>query len=272
MSPETLRPSRPVRWVAPLALAGLAIATAAFVVAPTASAATACSVDVIADVDGGGSDVMVGMPSYDLPGKADAGAIIVFSNVGAPGQSDATKPTKATLYTAADFGLSAEAGARFGAAVVIWRDAGSLDDTDNCADVLVGSPGHSVGGKAKAGQVYKLKGTTSGLSGVLQTYDEDDLAGTGGAQAGAAFGSAIAAETLSMLAIGAPGRDIGSASDARHVVRLLYLLSDQDPEVSVIRQGGLNSTGAAETGDRFGEVLGLMPSGDGPNLFIGVPH
>jgi hypothetical protein len=173
MSHVRLHPIRRVLWVAPLALAGLVIAAAAFVAASTASATTACSRDVITDVDGGGSDVIVGMPSYDLPGKADAGAVVVFSNVGAPGQSDATTPTKATLYTAADFGLTAEAGGRFGAAVVIWRDAGSLDDADNCADVIVGSPGHSVGGKAKAGQVYKLKGTISGLSDVLQTYDED---------------------------------------------------------------------------------------------------
>jgi hypothetical protein len=272
MSPKTLRPTRRVRRVVSLALAGLATAAAAFVVAPTVSVAAACSSDVITDVDGGGSDVIVGLPSYNLPGKADAGAIVVFSNVAQPGQSDPTAPTKATLYTAASFGLTAEADARFGAAVVIWRDSGSFDDADNCADVIVGSPGHSVGGKAKAGQVYKVKGTTSALSGVLQTYDEDHLAGTGGAQAGAEFGSAIAAETLGMLVFGAPGRDIGSAIDAGHVVRLNYLLSDQDPEVSVIRQGGVNSAGAAETGDRFGEVLAMIPTGDGPILFIGVPH
>jgi hypothetical protein len=260
--------------VVPLALAGLVGAGAAVVAAPPVSAApaTACSADVITDVDGGGSDVIVGLPSYDLPGKADAGAIAVYSNLAQPGQSDPTAPTKSKLYTAADFGLTAEAGARFGAAAVIWRDAGSVDDPDNCADVIVGSPGHSVAGKAGAGQVYKLKGTALGLSGVLQTYDEDHLVGTGGAQAGAEFGAAITAETLSLLAIGAPGRDIGTAVDAGHVVRLTYLLSDQDPEVTVVRQGGVNSTGAAETGDRFGEVLAIMPSGDGPNLFIGVPH
>ena len=40
------------------------------------------------DLDGGGPDVVVGLPSYDLPGKPDAGAIVVFSNVAAKGAAD----------------------------------------------------------------------------------------------------------------------------------------------------------------------------------------
>ena len=71
-----------------------------------------------ADVDGGGPDVAIGMPSYDLPGKPDAGAIVVFSNVGAAGQANPKAPTARTLYTADNFiGLSSQAGARFGASV-----------------------------------------------------------------------------------------------------------------------------------------------------------
>jgi hypothetical protein len=256
-------------WSVPLALAGLS----ATVSPSAASAASVCWSDAITDVDGDGPDVILGLRSYDLPGKPDAGAIVVYSDVGRHGRSDPNAPTAARVYSAEDFpGLTSQAGGRFGATVLLWRDAGDQDDADACADVLVGSPGHSVGGKPKAGQVYKLKGSPGGLSAVLTTYDEDALTGTGGAQAGAAFGSAIAAETLGMIAIGAPGRDLGGAADGGHVVRLNYLLSDQQPEVSVVRQGGVNSAGAAEAGDRFGEVLTLIPTGDGPILFIGVPH
>ena len=56
-----------------------------------------------ADVDGGGPDVAIGMPSYDLPGKPDAGAIVVFSNVAAAGNANPKAPTARRLYTADNF-------------------------------------------------------------------------------------------------------------------------------------------------------------------------
>ena len=69
------------------------------------------------------------MPSYDLPGKPDAGAIVVFSNVAAAGNANPKAPTARTLYTADNFsGLSSQAGARFGASVAVWGAA--FDDLE----------------------------------------------------------------------------------------------------------------------------------------------
>jgi hypothetical protein len=230
------------------------------------AAPPACWEDVPFDLDGGGPDVAIGMPSYDLPGLPDAGAIVVFSNVAEHGQANPKAPTARTLLTAGDFGLTPQAGARFGASVAVWPAA--FDDADGCADLIVGAPGQNVGSLIGAGRVYQLAGAPGGLSGVTQAFDESSV--SGGAQAGSGFGTALGVSGSSLLAVGAPGRDIGTASDAGRVVSYNYLLPG-DPVVSVIQQGGTGA-GSPEAGDRFGEVLDATSTGEGPIVFIGVPH
>src|SRR3954454_533260 len=83
------------------------------------------------DGDGGGPDVVLGLPSYDLPGKPDAGAIVVFSNVAASGSAVPRSPVGRTLLTMDDApGLASQAGARFGAAVLVSADDWTGDDAD----------------------------------------------------------------------------------------------------------------------------------------------
>ena len=86
------------RWVCGAAAGALLTGMLAFTPSP-ASAATACWDDVRTDVDGGGPDAVVGMPYYDLPGKPDAGAIVVFSNVGTKGDANPKPPTARTVLT-----------------------------------------------------------------------------------------------------------------------------------------------------------------------------
>ena len=76
----------------------------------------------------------------------------------------------------------------------------------------------------------------------------------------------------SIIAIGAPGRDIGAATDAGRIVTWDYeVVTDAAPIVSVVQQGGAGA-GSPESGDRFGEVLDVFGSGEGPILMVGVPH
>lgn len=237
---------------------------------PATAVSEACWDDVPTDVDGGGPDAVLGLPSYDLPGKPDAGAIVVFSNVAAAGEADPSPPAARTLLTADDFpGLSTQTGARFGSSVVVWGDSRS-DDVDDCADLLVGAPGQTVDGKVGAGRVFLLTGTVDGLGGVRLVLDESTLAGTGGPQAGAGFGASIAAASQTTIAVGAPGRDVGGAVDAGRVVRLDYRGSSE-PDVVVVEQGGSNA-GRPESYDRFGEVLELMHSIEGSILVVGIPR
>lgn len=271
-SPVTHHRRRGLRapWISAASLTAMMLG-AVFLGAGSASAAApaACWDDAPADVDGGGPDVAIGMPSYDLPGRPDAGAIVVFSNVAAHGSANPKAPTARTLYTADNFsGLSSQAGARFGASVAVWG-AGS-DDLDDCADLLVGAPGQNVAGKSGAGQVYQLRGSAGGLNGVVKTFDESAM--SGGTQAGAGFGTALGVSTSSIIAIGAPGRDIGTASDAGRIVTWDYeVVEDASPIVSIVQQGGTGA-GSPESGDRFGEVIDVFGSGEGPIMMVGVPH
>jgi hypothetical protein len=251
-----------------LALAGgLALGGAVWPLGPAQAAAPACW-DVPVDLDGGGPDVVVGLPSYDLAGKPDAGAIVVFSNVAKLGDADPQAPTKRTLLTADDFsGLTAQAGARFGASVVAWRDMSTWDD--GCSDLVVGVPGQKVAGQDGAGQIVRLQGSPSGLHGLGWVLDEAEL-GSGGAQAGAGFGSTIAVGLRTALAVGVPGRDLGTVKDAGQIVLLTHL-NEETPEVNVIRQGAPGA-GTAESGDRLGEVMTLFDIGLEPILVAGIPR
>ena len=224
------------------------------------------------DVDGDGPDIVIGLPSYDLPGKADAGAIVVYSNVGAEGVDRPSTPAAATLVTAVDVGLTAQAGARFGASLAV-ADVGPLDP-DHCADVVVGAPGQTVGGKTGAGAVYLLTGSPDGLGLVSGSVDEASLDSTGGAQAGSGFGSEISLmpelDDGFVLAVGAPWRDVGGKVDAGRVVRIDDWGSGSTGSATVIEQGS-GAPGAAETGDHFGAVIRAKQSLLGVSLVVGVP-
>ena len=263
---KRLRATLVVSSAAVLVASGLGLAAV-----PAEAAATPCWNDVPADLDGGGPDVVVGLPSYDLPGKVDAGAIVVFSNVAAFGSADPKAPTARTLLTATDFGLTAQAGARFGAAVTLWGDAGDFEDADDCSDLLVGAPGTTVAGQVGAGRVYLLHGSPTGLGSVTKTFDEGNLVGAGGPEAGDEFGASIAADTWSSIAIGAPGRDVREIPNSGRVLHLTWQNPATEPTVQLVEQD-FGEDENAEPGDRFGEVLALMGSGGGDILVVGVPH
>ncbi len=266
LSDHRQRPGLRAPWLAAASLTVLLLGAVIADRRPAAAAPPACWDGVFSDVDGGGPDAVIGMPSFDLPGKPDAGAIVVFSNVAARGSADPRPPSGRTLLTADDFpGLSSQSGGRFGAAVSVWGD--QLDDPDHCADLLVGAPGQTVGGQVGAGQLYRLRGAAGGLDSVVDTFDESGV--SGGAQAGAGFGTALGVLTSSLIAVGAPGRDIGRATDAGRVILFDYELPGHP--VSVLQQGD-DGAGSPESGDRFGETFDVAGSGEGPILAVGVPH
>ena len=261
-------------WLLGFAAVGALVVTGAGPAAPAPAAAAPqpCWTEVNTDFDGGGPDVAIGMPSYDLPGKPDAGAVAVYSNVAFADTITPKAPTARRIYTADDFpGLTSQAGARFGNSVGVVEDWGGDGDPDDCDDLLIGAPGQTVGGQPGAGAVYLLAGAPGGVDHVSRSMDENSLEGPGNAQAGAGFGSSLAVDTNSVLVVGAPGRDVAGQADAGRVVRVdQFGLAGELPAV-VIEQGAL-ATGTPEAGDRFGEQLALMASGWGPQLVVGAPH
>ena len=93
-------------------------------------------------------------------------------------------------------------------------------NADGLRDLAIGSPGRTVGGLAAAGAVNVLYGTRSGLqTNNMQLW----TVGSGGVQgtstAAGQFGFALAAgdfndDSRSDLAIGAPGENVGSTTNA----------------------------------------------------------
>ena len=159
----------------------------------------------------------------------------------------------------------------FGAAISTWQDAGDFDDADDCSDLLVGAPGTTVTGAVGAGRGHLLGGSDTGLATVKKTFDEGNLVGADGPEAGDEFGAAIAADTWGSIVIGAPGRDVDEIANAGRVVRLDWHDPADEPAVQVVEQDHGEDENA-EAGDRFGEVLALMGSGGGDILVVGIPH
>ncbi|HKG52165.1 MAG TPA: metallophosphoesterase [Actinomycetales bacterium] len=225
--------------IAVLLAGALPVATAR--AAPGASAAAVCSADV--------NDVFAGAPRHD----ASRGAVDV-RQAGRP----ALVVTRSSLKAGA-----ATAGDRFGSTLALERTGAG------CAVLAIGAPG------------------ADGTGAVFLAVDTGDgfvSAGTVKAPAGAAgddFGASLVVSPSATpgdsshveLWVGAPGRDVGSASDAGVVEHFrLTLPSGAGPvaatHVDTLRQGTpAVPTTAAEAGDRFGEVLAPNRLG----VVVGVP-
>ncbi|MEJ8670364.1 hypothetical protein WKI71_23880 [Streptomyces sp. MS1.AVA.1] len=96
---------------------------------------------------------------------------------------------------------------------------------DGLADLAIGAPGATVGGKAKAGAVSVVYGSSTGLKTSTRTLITQNTAGVpGAAEADDAFGSAVASADLNTdgyadLLIGTPGEDVnGDTNDGTVVV------------------------------------------------------
>ncbi|WP_107122674.1 FG-GAP-like repeat-containing protein [Streptomyces dysideae] len=91
---------------------------------------------------------------------------------------------------------------------------------DGRADLAIGAPGATVGGKAKAGAVSVVYGSTSGLKSSTYTLITQNTTGVPGtAEADDAFGTAVASADLNTdgyadLLIGAPGEDLSGDTNA----------------------------------------------------------
>lgn len=249
------------------ALVALAVVGAAPAPDARTEAVVACWEEAPTDLDGGGPDIALGYPSYDLPGARDAGAIVLHSDLAPPGSSTPHAPGRRIVLTAESFGLPVQAGARFGAAVVTVPDDALHVDDDDCADLLVGAPGAVVEGVAGAGQVHLLAGGEGAMaSAPVESYDGAALPGIGGPQAEAGFGTALALSG-GVVAIGEPRRDVNGVIDAGRVVRVDGQGAEPEPVVTAFTQGG-----GSEPGDRFGEVLDAFPTGLGALILVGIPH
>ncbi len=207
----------------------------------------------------------VGLPKFPVPdgrqggyGRVDLHNEVDLGVVESEGQRGGRVILRAAL------GEEPQVGDRFGAAIAI-----ADIDGDRCGDVVVGAPG--VDG---SGAVYVIYGTRAGL-------------GTGAsmripfqASPGDAFGKALAVEavrspttqtTFGRIWIGAPGRDVSGQENAG-AVAYTEVIDRVASTPRLYTQNSPGVPGAAEPGDRFGEELAPVQSGElGGGVLVGQP-
>ena len=203
--------------------------------------------DVNAD---GLPDLPVGAPGEDVGKKVDAGQVTVLlgSADGSFGRKGAVAISQETV------GQHSERGDRFGAAIATGEVTG-----DDYIDLIIGAPGEDRG----AGVVVVVQGSANGLAGAQRTVLRQGAGGAAGAaETGDDFGSAISVGDG--LWVGAPGEDLGRATDAGVVTRFLTAPLRTAGSVQY-QQGARKVPGAAEKGDRFGAALA------GGGALVGAP-
>jgi hypothetical protein len=205
----------------------------------------------------------IGAPGEVVGTKTGAGAIVIVSG------TEAVRWTQNTAHMAG----TAEAGDAFGAAFSVRL---------NPSLVAVGAPGEDVGAKRDAGSVTvitpkKCPPTSSFTS---RGFVQGTVAHSGAAEAGDRYGASVTWFTGSLdsalVAVGAPGEDIGAVKDAGAIVRLGLDLNSCPAGkricARVWTQSSGEYTGTVRQGNRFGTTIGLVETDDGSvGTVVGAP-
>ncbi|GAB3681370.1 hypothetical protein [Angustibacter aerolatus] len=195
------------------------------------------------------ADLVVGLPSTTVDGRARAGEVRVYfgSRTGLGGGRATAVLHQGTLPGTG----GAETGDLFGAALAVGQDG----------DVAIGAPGETVGDVVGAGGVVRVSFRTT----VRGSFASQAGPVPGTPETGDAFGSAVA-WGVGQLVVGVPGEDVGSRRDAGAVD---VLPTSGTPYLLTQNTSGV--PGTAETGDLFGAALQPLDLDDGQRMAVGVP-
>jgi hypothetical protein len=207
-------------------------------------------------LDGDSGDEFVA--GYPTVGPSSGGEIVIYTNPLVNASSETWHQDSPGIQG------SSEAGDEFGAALAV----GDFDG-DGCEDLQVGVPGEDFP-DTNMGVYQEIFGDCSGL-----TDAGDILVGDSEVQAGARFGSALAAgnfdeaDLFPEIASAAPLHDVGAVTDAGRV-RIRWTTATT---TTIWHQDVAGVPGASEAGDDFGRTLATGDfNGDGADdLAIGVP-
>ncbi len=196
--------------------------------------------------DDGRDDLAVGIPTEDVGGQADAGALTVLR--GSPAGLTAAGAT--VITQGGPVPGANEAADNLGSALAVGDFDGDGDD-----DLAVGSSGEN----GRRGRILVLAGGPGGPSFDASFSTAGPVAGK--PEAGDRFGASLASADFDGdgrddLAVGSPTEDVGSRADAGAIVVLRGSASGLTPAGSrFISQATRGVRGAAEAGDGWSSAL-----------------
>ncbi|MFK0157446.1 S1 family peptidase [Streptomyces sp. NPDC090499] len=234
-----------------------------------------------ASLAGSPNNLAIGAPGETSDsGAANAGSVTLFKHE----LSAAGIPTPVATVDQDSTGISdaAEAGDEFGASLsmIAYRPDGAASATDSI--LAVGTPGETlwVGTTSypNAGQVTTLHITASGTVSELAAINQGVAGVNGASAADDGFGASVAAANTApravgtastlLLAVGVPGKDVDTATDAG-VVQTFSLLGapgDSDHWIQAGNERGLPGTPGAS------QQVGAFLNATGTHLWIGMPY
>ena len=226
---------------------------------------------------------------YSLAAVGGSSEEPVVVAIGAPGENDdsgVVNVTNSWDWTLTGVQLrqgsgglpgTPQSGDRFGHLVDFFlAQIGTVPADGEGIPLMIGAPGDKVSGHAGAGSVLATwVSSNTAVRGPSRLITQDSAGVPGKAEAGDAFGFSLAHNTRmplplgdqALIAIGAPGENVGSAADAGSVTVL------KNSGIKLVNrltftQNTAGIAGTAETGDRFGHALAFR---DKRTMAIGVP-
>ncbi|MGA5424953.1 trypsin-like serine protease [Streptomyces lavendulocolor] len=212
--------------------------------------------------------LLIGVPNEDLGTVANAGNVFYLRGTTNTSIHQDKPGVSGTPEKDDKFGISVAAG------------------PDHLA---IGSPGEAVETKTNSGgvEILQHKLNAEGIPTPVAGLNQDSDIISGSAETGDQFGASLAmvsthqlnAANVSVLAVGSPGEDLGTATDAGRVVTLKINAAQVVSQAADISQDTTNMPGTAESGDNFGKAVSAVSTQPGAAsntaqntlLAIGVP-
>ncbi|MFK0145327.1 S1 family peptidase [Streptomyces griseus] len=229
--------------------------------------------DFGASLAGSPQHLAIGAPGEAIGGMADAGAVSVFNH-----RLNAAKiPTglAGLDQNLAEIEDASEASDTFGFSLGMTAYRPNAASTGTESLLVIGTPGEGTSTIPTTGRIDVVRLTPTGFS-QLSGVHQGTTGMTGANEDGDRFGHTVSAVSTrpdavstaanTLVAVGVPGEDIGTATDAGGVYTFGLLGAPGDSD-STVHPGAAGLPGTPVTGEKVGSAV----TATGTHLYLGVP-